>query len=97
MLVATGIGGDATRESGAFSRVTLPLRRGGGGSMMARVGINDVVAWRRTFAPSAAGAGVANPADGQVGLSGTVLLGVEVSQGVDDPEPVAVVYVDEGA
>jgi len=89
-VVASGVGGEATKEVGAFTRVTLPLRRGGGGSVMARVAMPDLLAWRGSRPKE-------DPqAKAPVGSSfvASVLIGVEVVQGVDDPQPIAVIYQD---
>jgi hypothetical protein len=92
-VVASGVGGDATKEVGAFTRVTLPLRRGGGGSVMARVAMPDLLAWR---ANRTASDDKPPEAAGSFGSSfvASVLVGVEVVQGVDDADPIAVVYLD---
>jgi hypothetical protein len=87
-VVASGVGGEATKEVGAFTRVTLPLRRGGGGSVMARIATPDLLAWR---GPQAA-ADQVSIASSASSLAASMLVGVEVVQGVDDDDPVAIIY-----
>jgi len=92
-IVATGVGGDAPKEVGAFTKVTLPLRRGGGGSVMARIAMPDLLAWRAAMGPDDKSG--KKPKSVSFGsFVASVLVGVEVVQGVDDAEPVAIVYQD---
>lgn len=83
-VVATGVGGDAKTMLGSFSRVTLPLRRGGGGSLVERIAASSLREW-------------CDASGSRASFSRDVLLGVEVVQAVDDPEPIAVSYVSEGS
>src|SRR5262249_29716174 len=92
-VVATGVGGDAQKAVGAFTRLTLPLRRGGGGSLMARVAMPDLLAWRAAMAPDDK-SGQKSKGISFGSFVASVLIGVEVVQGVDDAEPVAIVYQD---
>jgi hypothetical protein len=93
-VVASGVGGEATKEVGAFTRVTLPLRRGGGGSVMARIATPDLLAWRSPQPIPAAVdqvSSVWSPSSAS-SLAASMLVGVEVVQGVDDDDPVAIIY-----
>lgn len=78
-VVASGVGGQARTAIGGFSRVSLPLRRGGGGSFMGRVDAPTLRNWLTTTGSKSA-------------LHGELEVGVEVVQGVDDPEPLGVAY-----
>jgi hypothetical protein len=74
------VGGEATVTMGALSRLSLPVRRGGGGSVLVRYSPGVLRDWFRTLgrddAPSA-----------------DIIAGIDVVQGVADPEPVALAYV----
>lgn len=78
-LVATAMGGEASQFDWPFSLVHLPIRQGGSASMLARLNSSSLRAWS-TFLelPNA------NAAD--------LVLGVELSQGVRDPAPLAIAY-----
>jgi len=90
-IATSGVGGALDQEiGGGFSRVRIPLRRGGGASVMAALTAFDLGAWDRAIR----GAGAAAPARNGGQFGPPVVLGVEVAQGVDDEEPIAVVYVD---
>lgn len=79
--LATGsLGGDATILAGSFSSVTLPMRRGGGASVVARVAATTAREWSQMT-------GIAPVAEGEL------LVGIEIAQGVEDPSPVAITYV----
>lgn len=78
-VVASGVGGEARTAIGGFSRVSLPLRRGGGGSFMGRV---DALALRDWITATGS----------KSFLVGEMEVGVEVVQGIDDPEPLGVAY-----
>lgn len=76
---ASGIGGDATTALGAVSRVTLPIRKGGGGSFIARYTAGITRDWLGALSRRGA-------------PDGDVVVGVDIAQGVGDPEPVALAY-----
>lgn len=78
-VVASGVGGEARTAISGFSRVSLPLRRGGGGSFMGRV---DTLTLRDWIAATGS----------KSFLHGETEVGVEVVQGIDDPEPLGVSY-----
>jgi hypothetical protein len=82
-VVANAVGGDVRTALGSFSRVTIPLRRGGGGSLVERVPADALRDWL-------------GPASSSL-PTGDLTLGVEVVQTVDDPEPIAVSYVSNDA
>ena len=92
-VVATSVGGTVQQDVGAFTRVTIPIRRGGGGSVMAQISGYDLRTWRAALATAR---GQAPPAtsSSQADYMDRLVIGVEVSQGVDDAEPVAVAYMD---
>jgi hypothetical protein len=92
-IATSGVGGALEQEvGGGFSRVRIPLRRGGGGSVMAALAAFDLGAWDRAIRGVGATVPVAHRASSQFGPP--VVLGVEVAQGIDDEEPIAVLYVD---
>lgn len=78
-VAASGVGGAARTAIGGFSRVSLPLQRGGGGSFMGRVAVAALNDWHSTTGTKAA-------------LQGDLVVGVEIVQGVDDPEPLGIAY-----
>jgi hypothetical protein len=78
-LATTAIGGAVSSADGVLSRVTLPVRQGGGVSMIGRAVATSVQPWARKLAADVPSSGV--------------ILGVEIAQGVDDPEPIAIAYV----
>jgi hypothetical protein len=93
-VVASALGGEARRELGSFSRVSLPIRRGGGGSMMARLPGTDIQSWKKAAGlkaepPASAAQGPSKPAPAPV----EIFFGVEVSQSIEDPEPFAIAYI----
>jgi hypothetical protein len=92
-VVATSVGGAVQQDVGAFTRVTLPIRRGGGGSVMAQVSGYDLRTWRGALA-AARGEVVPAKSPSQSDSMERLVIGIEVSQGVDDAEPVAIAYVD---
>jgi hypothetical protein len=77
---ASGVGGDAATVLGALTRVTLPIRKGGGGSLVARYGSGIVRDWLASLSRPG------NP-------DRDVVVGVDVTQGVSDEEPVALAYM----
>lgn len=77
-LATSAIGGNVSSADGALTRVTLPVRHGGGSSMLARGSSSKAYPWARAL-------GIDLPAT-------TITLGVEIAQGVDDPEPIAIAY-----
>jgi hypothetical protein len=79
-LAQSSLGGDASVTGGSFSRVTIPVRRGGGASVVARIGASTVREWSQMT-------GIAPVAEGEL------LVGIEITQGVEDPNPVAITYV----
>lgn len=68
--------------SGAFSRATFPIRRGAAETLRARITSSASSAWLRGIYPSPPPA----PKD-------DLIIGVEVSQAGDEPEPRIVAYV----
>jgi hypothetical protein len=80
-LAATAVGGEASQQQGAFTRVALPLRRGGGGSILTRIAPDALLKWSQTVAPNV-------PSD-----AGEAVSGLEITQGVDEPTATAIVYV----
>jgi hypothetical protein len=92
-VVATSVGGTVQQDVGAFTRVTIPIRRGGGGSVMAQISGYDLRTWRAALA-TARGEAPAATSSSQADYMDRMVIGVEVSQGVDDAEPVAIAYVD---
>lgn len=80
VISATGVGGEATTVFGSFTRVKLPVRRGGGGSMVGRFHAAVLRSWFQALGK-------------EFSSSFEVVAGVDISQGVRDPEPVAVAYV----
>lgn len=77
---AAAVGGDARTSLGALSHVRLPVRRGGGGSLLARIDGAAAAEWL--------GAAASAPRR-------DVVLGLEVVQSVADPEPIAVAFLGE--
>jgi hypothetical protein len=92
-VVATSVGGTVAQDVGAFTRVTIPIRRGGGGSVMAQISGYDLRTWRAALA-TARGLPPPSTSSSQADYMDRMVIGVEVSQGVDDAEPVAIAYLD---
>ena len=86
-LVANGVGGEVRGQNTAFAIATIPIRKGGGGSIFARLDTFGQNLWKNGFGDAAVTAIDSNP----------VGLGVEVMQGVDDPEPIAIAYIAKPA
>jgi hypothetical protein len=80
-LAAAAVGGDVQQNVGSVTRVLLPIRRGGGGSILAAIASTTLTGWFEIF-----------PSHGHVG--GEALVGVELLQGVGDSEPTAIAYVN---
>lgn len=78
--LSTSAVGDADVAAGSFNRVTFSLRRGGGASMIGRVAASTAQEWSQMT-------GLAPVAPGEI------LVGLEITQGVDEPGPVAISYV----
>jgi hypothetical protein len=78
-LATSAIGGNVSSADGALTRITLPVRHGGGSSMVARGSSSKAFPWTRAL-------GINVPTT-------TIMLGVEIAQGVDDPEPIAIAYL----
>lgn len=96
-VVSSAVGGDAPRGVGSFTTVTLPIRRGGGGSMMAKIPAFEIQSFKKSAGIEAAPEGSAKGAAPKPALI-EVVFGVEVSQSIEDPEPFAIAYVGpEGA
>lgn len=76
---ASGVGGDAATVLGALTRVTLPVRKGGGGSLVARYGAGIVRDWLSSLSRPG------SPNE-------DVVVGVDITQGVSDEEPIALSY-----
>jgi hypothetical protein len=82
-FVASGTGSDPENEAGLFGRTTIPLVRGGGLSFQAQLPFYQVVAWRRALDPQYKGP--------ESGID--VIVGVEITQDVEEREPIAVRYI----
>jgi hypothetical protein len=83
-IATAGVGGDATVVMGALSRITLPIRRGGGGSLVVRYSAGVLRDWHRSL--------------GREDTTETdVVAGIDIAQGVEDQEPVAVAYASKAA
>lgn len=100
---AGALGGGAERSTGSFSHVSFPLMRGGGGAFVARIGANEVGSWRlRKPAPATPNAASPTTPDPRLATAMSlqamlvpfVQVGVEITQGLDDEEPVAIAYAD---
>lgn len=79
--LATGaVGGDAVVAVNEVTRVSVPIRRGGGASVLGRVAPSVAREWSNLT-------GVGPVADTDL------VVGVEVTQGVEDPTPLAIAYV----
>lgn len=76
---AAGVGGEATTTLGTLSRVSIPVRKGGGGSVLARYSAGVLSDWLTALGQE--------PLDG-----GDVVAGIDIAQGVEDAEPIAVAY-----
>jgi hypothetical protein len=76
---ASGVGGEAATVLGALTRVTLPVRKGGGGSLVARYGAGIVRDWLSSLSRPG------SPNE-------DVVVGVDITQGVSDAEPIALAY-----
>jgi hypothetical protein len=87
-LVASGVGGEVRGQNSAFAMASIPLRKGGGGSIFARLDVAGQNTWRDGFLEPRV-----TPRAGAAAADDAVGLGVEVVQGVDDPEPIAIAYV----
>jgi hypothetical protein len=81
-VATSGVGGEATVTTGALTRVALNVRRGGGGSLVARYSAGVLRDWHRSL-----GKEVTSEAD--------VVAGIDIAQGVEDQEPVAVAYASK--
>lgn len=77
---ASAVGGEAVTQVGAMTKVVLPLRRGGGGSVVVRHSGTVVTEWFQAIGRTEE----MIPAD--------VIAGVDVMQGVSEDEPVAIAY-----
>lgn len=78
-IAAAGVGGEAATTLGTLSRVSLPVRKGGGGSVVVRYSAGVLNDWLSAL--------------GQERLAGgDVVAGIDIAQGVEDPEPIAVAY-----
>lgn len=87
-----GTGVEATTDVGSFTRVRIPLVRGAGASVILRLDTRKLDDWLR-------GGPDADNEDPRVIPHGTwgqssVLAGVEVSQGVSDPEAIGMAYME---
>jgi len=79
--LATGaVGGDANVAVNEVSRILLPLRRGGGASVMGRVSASTARDWGKLT-------GLSPVTDNDI------VVGVEITQGVEDPSPLAIAYL----
>jgi hypothetical protein len=78
---ASSQGGDASVGShGSYSLTRLTLRKGGSAAVQARVQAGTIDTWRAQVSPTVAA------------LTGELLVGVDLVQGVRDAAPEAVVY-----
>ena len=78
-LATSAIGGSVSSVDGAISCVTLPVRQGGGASMLGRATSSGAAAWAHKLA---------------IDLPSTVMvMGVEIAQSVENAEPIAIAYV----
>jgi hypothetical protein len=91
-IVASALGGDARREIGSFSRVSLPIRRGGGGSMMAQLPLSEIQAWKRS-AGIPAERSPDKPALKLDHRTPEIYFGLEISQSIEDAEPFVIGYI----
>ena len=84
-VTATALGRSAAPRLGGFATITLDLEPGGGSSMRGRVPAPSLDAWLGEHPPHGSGKRAA------------IGVGVDVTQSVGDPPPVAVAYVEEPA
>jgi hypothetical protein len=83
MVSATGIDEQRARAMlGSFSFVVLPVRRGAAGAFVERIASHSLKEWYKMTGTEAR-------------FERDVVLGVDIVQGVEDPEPVAISYVNE--
>jgi hypothetical protein len=92
LITANGAGVHTTTEVGTFTRVRMPLVRGGGVSVILKLDTRTLDEWLR-------GGPDVNNLDARVIPHGTwgkssILAGVEVSQGVSDPEAIGMAYME---
>ena len=81
-IAAAGVGGEATTTLGPLSRVSLPIRKGGGGSVVGRFMSGVLNDWLTSL--------------GQERLAeGDVVAGIDIAQGVEDAEPIAIAYASK--
>jgi hypothetical protein len=92
LVAANGTGADTVVEAGAFTRVSMPLVRGGGASVMLRLDTSTLEDWIHAGRSSDEG-GQARIIPSIWGRS-SILAGVEVSQGVSDPEAIGLAYME---
>jgi hypothetical protein len=71
--------GSVSSSAGTLTRVTLPVRQGVGASMLGRALVITASPWAHAL-------GIDLPLR-------DVVVGVEIAQGVEDPEPIAMAYV----
>lgn len=93
---ADALGGGASMKSGAFSTVSIPLARGGGGAFVSRLFRRDLEPWRTGMtAPDwLKNAAPSDRARVNAMFLTSFDLGVEVSQASTDEAPVAIAYMD---
>lgn len=92
LVAANGTGADTVVEAGAFTRVSMPLVRGGGASVMLRLDTSTLEDWIHAGRSSDEGE-QARIIPSIWGRS-SVFAGVEVSQGVSDPEAIGLAYME---
>jgi hypothetical protein len=81
-IAAAGLGGEATTTLGSVSRVSLPVRKGGGGSVVVRYASGVLNDWLNAL--------------GQERLAdGDVVAGIDIAQGVEEAEPIAIAYASK--
>ncbi|MFO0593408.1 MAG: hypothetical protein U0441_38055 [Polyangiaceae bacterium] len=93
---ADALGGGAALKSGAFTTVSIPLARGGGGAFVSRVFRRDMEPWRSGMtAPEwLKNAAPSDRARVNAMFLTSFNLGVEVSQASADEAAVAIAYMD---
>jgi hypothetical protein len=79
-IAAAGVGGEATTVLGTLTRVSLPVRKGGGGSIVVRYAAGVLTDWLSGLGQE------------RVLPEGDVVAGIDIAQGVEDAEPIAIAY-----
>lgn len=87
-ISTAGIGGEVKEQLGSMTKIAVPVRKGGGGSVVARYSGTVLGEWYGAIGRS----GELIPSD--------VVAGIDVAQGVSEDEPLAIAYrseIEEGA